>query len=116
MSASPLNQLTDGKASDWRGLDSKALVAPACKYTNATADALIKTGKGVVYGIVVTGALSAATVDIRDAVAAGAGTVLFTIAASATVGTTILFPVGIQFNTGLYADFGGTGTINVLWL
>jgi hypothetical protein len=103
--------------SDWRGLDSKALVAPACKYTNVTSDTLIKTGKGVVYGIVVTAALSAATIEIRDATAAAGGTVLFTVAASAAIGTIINFGgVGIQFNTGLFADFNGTGTINVLWL
>ncbi len=87
-----------------------------CNYTNCTADTLVKSGAGIVYGIIVTAALSAATVDIRDSTTAGAGTVLFTIPASAAVGTIIQFGTGIVVNSGIFADFNGTGTINVLYV
>ena len=87
-----------------------------CNYANCTADTLVKSGAGIVYGIIVTTALSAATIDIRDATSAGTGTILFTIPASATVGTIIQFGTGIVVNSGIYADFNGTGTINVLYV
>ena len=92
-------------------------VPPAVKYEQATADELIKTGAGVFYGVVVTAALSAATVEIRDATSAGSGTVMVTIPASSAIGTKIDFGgMGVRFSTGLYADFGGTGTITVLYV
>lgn len=86
-----------------------------CLYNNATADELIKTGAGVLYGYIVTVATAANVIELRDAVAAGAGTVLISIPASTAVGIYAL-PAGVSFSTGLYADFTGTGTINVLYV
>jgi hypothetical protein len=91
-------------------------VGPVAKYEEATADELVKTGPGVFYAITVTAALSAATVVVRDAVAAGAGTVLAVIPASTAAGGMLSFGgVGVRFNTGLYIDFGGTGTVVVAY-
>lgn len=92
-------------------------IPPAVKYEQATADELIKTGAGVFYGVIVTAALSAAVVEIRDATSAGSGTVLVTIPASSAIGTKIDFGgMGVRFSTGLFADFAGTGTITVLYV
>lgn len=83
---------------------------------SVTEDTLVKTGAGVFYGVEVTTALSAATVVIRDSLTAGAGTVICTIPASSAIGyQKHFFGVGIEFETGLFADFGGTGTITLLY-
>lgn len=87
---------------------------PLAQYSNATTDKLIKTGAGVAYGYIVTTAMSAAATTVYDNTSA-TGTVLFVIPASTAVGA-YQFPVGVQFNTGLYADFAGTGTVNFLYI
>ena len=84
------------------------------QYSNKTASALIKTGAGVAYGYIVTVAMSAAATTVYDNPSA-AGTALFVIPASTAVGV-YQFPVGVQFNTGLYASFAGTGTVNFLYI
>ena len=111
----------DGSSSTVRVLDcgdaGHVNVPPAVKYEQATADELIKTGAGVFYGVIVTTALSAAVVEIRDATSAGGGTVIATLPASSAIGTKIDFGgMGVRFNTGLYAAFAGTGTITVLYV
>ena len=73
-----------------------------------------KTGAGVAYGYIVTTAMSAAATTVYDNTAAS-GTVLFVIPASTAIGV-YQFPVGVQFNTGLYASFAGTGTVNFLYI
>lgn len=88
----------------------------AASYNEATADELVKTGPGVFYGVIITVALSAAALSIRDASSAGTGTVMMTIPASAPVGVTYVLPVGIEFNTGLFIDFAGTGTVIALYI
>lgn len=89
---------------------------PAVKYTSVTSDTPIKSTPGVFYGVIVTTALSAAIVEIRDATSAGAGTVIATLPASSAIGTKIDFGgMGIRCATGIFADFAGTGTITVLW-
>lgn len=85
------------------------------RYKNATADVLVVRGPCLYYGYIVNVALSAATVDLRDSVAAGAGSVVDTIAASAAAGTRGLLLHPVQMNTGMFIDFGGTGTITVLY-
>jgi uncharacterized protein YraI len=91
-------------------------VTEAALAASVTADTLVKTGAGILYGIEVTTALSGATVVIRDSLTAGAGTVLCTIPASSAIGyQKHFFGVGVGFSAGLYADFGGTGTITLLY-
>lgn len=83
-------------------------------YSNKTATGSIKSGAGVAYGYIVTTAMSAAATTVYDNTSA-TGTILFVIPASTAVGTYI-FPVGVQFTTGLYASFAGTGTVNFLYI
>lgn len=87
---------------------------PLAQYSNKTASGSVKSGAGVAYGYIVTVAMSAAATTIYDNTSA-AGTVLFVIPASTAVGV-YQFPTGVQFNTGLYASFAGTGTVNFLYI
>jgi len=65
-------------------------------------------------GVLVTVVTAAGVIEIRDSTAAGAGTVVLSIPAGTTVGTYWDFQ-GALLNTGLYADFTGTGTLILLW-
>lgn len=95
---------------------SEDMLTGGCEYNSSSADALIKTGPGTFYGCEVTTVLSAATVVIRDSTTAGGGTVLATLPASSAVGYQKMFGGrGIKFTTGLYIDFGGTGTVTTLY-
>lgn len=76
---------------------------------------MIIRGPAKYYGHSVSAALSAASVDIRDSVSAGAGTVIDSIAASAAIGTGRTFSHPVQCTAGLYIDFGGTGTVTVYY-
>ena len=51
--------------------------------------------------------------DVYDNPSAASGNVLFVIPASTGVGAYKL-PVGIKATQGIYASFGGTGTVNFL--
>ena len=53
--------------------------------------------------------------DVRDAVAAGTGTIVDIIAASAAIGVEKRLPHGIYCEAGVYADFGGTGTVTFFY-
>ena len=86
-----------------------------CNYASVTADTDISSSAaGLLVGVLVTVATAADVIEIRDATAAGAGTVVLSIPASAAIGTFYDLK-GAKLNTGIYADFTGTGTIVVLW-
>lgn len=92
-------------------------VMPITVHSQAlSADALVYTGRCVYYGYQVTTATAVANIQVRDAVAAGAGTVIGTIVSGAAVGQ---YPTstGILCETGLYCDFlaGATGTVLLLF-
>jgi hypothetical protein len=91
---------------------AKAVHSPAL-----TADALVKTGQGTYRGISITATTAGAAIDIRDAVAAGAGTIIDTIPAGTAAGTYIENVVGVTCETGIYVDYnvGATGTVVVLY-
>lgn len=73
---------------------------PKCSYTNISASALIKTGAGQAYAIVVNSYTATATIKLWDNTA-GSGTVLLnTITIAATDRVIPLF--GATFATGLY--------------
>lgn len=72
-------------------------------------------GPCIYYGYLVTTALSAATINVRDATGAGSGTIVDIIAASAAAGVQNRLPVGIYCSTGCYADFNGTGTVTFFY-
>ena len=82
-------------------------------YTNLSASALIKTGAGVIKGIVVN-PHSSGTLKLWDNTS-GATTVIFnTITFAAGSGIVLNLPA-VEFSTGLYATIGGTADITILW-
>jgi hypothetical protein len=82
-----------------------------------TADALVKTGTAVYRGYTVTAATATANIEIRDATAAGAGTVIDVIESGSAIGTQVEKSVGINCETGIYVDYGAsaTGTVVILF-
>ena len=83
------------------------------KYTNITADTLIKTGPGKVYGVVVNSHTSG-TLKLWDNTSAA--TTVITNTYTFTAGSQVVtFPDAIAFNTGLYADIGGTVDLTIIW-
>lgn len=80
----------------------------------AGADTSIKTGAGYLHNIVCAGSDAAATaglIEVRDAVAAGAGTVILPVPIAAE----LLLPqpvlMDVPFTTGLYVDFTTTADV-----
>lgn len=86
---------------------------PIAPYVNKTASAVLSAVPCIVYGYVVTVAMSAAATTVYDNASAASGTVLFVIPASTAVGQ-YMFPVGMIATAGAYASFAGTGTVNFL--
>ena len=86
---------------------------PVAQYVNLTADGVIANAPCIVYGYIVTTAMSAAVTTVYDNASAASGTVLFVIPASQPAGV-YQFPVGVITTAGAYADFAGTGTVNFL--
>jgi hypothetical protein len=82
-------------------------------YSNKTATGVVSAVPSIVYGYIVTTAMSAAATTVYDNAAAASGTVLFVIPASTAVGFYSL-PVGMIAVNGIYASFAGTGTVNFL--
>ena len=83
------------------------------QYVNLTADGVVANTPCIIYGYIVTTAMSAAATTVYDNASAASGTVLFVIPASTAVGQ-YSFPVGVLTTAGAYADFAGTGTVNFL--
>jgi hypothetical protein len=81
-------------------------------YTNISASALIKTGAGVLKGIVVNSHTSG-TLKLWDNTSA-ATTVIFNTITFAAGPNFISLPA-VEFSTGLYATIGGTADITLLW-
>lgn len=87
-------------------------MADATNYTRVTATGAIKAGQGLLYGIIVN-SHSSGTIKLWDSLS-GANTVLmntYTLPAGSQV---IMFPVPINFVTGLYFTLGGTADITFL--
>lgn len=77
-----------------------------------TADTLIRTGKGLVYGIDVCfdGVTAGDQVVLRDAVAPATGTVLWTYVAAGTDESHAFCPcIPFSCQTGIYVDVTKTG-------
>lgn len=83
------------------------------KYTNIAASTLIKTGAGAVHGFIVNSHTSG-TLKLWDNTSAATTVLLNTITFSAGPNF-VSFPMGVSFNTGLYATIGGTADITILW-
>lgn len=82
-------------------------------YVQRTTTGVISALPCIIYGYVVTVAMSAAATTVYDNGSAASGNVLFVIPASTAVGFYAL-PVGMLTNAGAYASFAGTGTVNFL--
>jgi len=86
-----------------------------CDYASVTSDTDISSSQpGLLFGVLVTVATATDVIEIRDSNSAGAGTVVLSIPATTAAGTFYDLK-GAKLNTGIYADFTGTGTIVVLW-
>ena len=89
------------------------------KYKNITADTLVYTGKGVVYGFVVNSHTSG-TLKLWDSTSAAFDVMLNTITFGSGPGFYEIpsghgTEKGLEFETGLYADVGGTIDITICW-
>ena len=83
------------------------------KYTNITADTLIKTGFGKVAGVIINSHTSG-TLKLWDNTSAATTVIMNTFTFTAGSGS-LMFPSPICFNTGLYADIGGTVDLTIIW-
>lgn len=84
---------------------------PTAIYTNITADTLIKTGPGIVMAIVVN-THTTGSIILYDNTSAAATKIINGYAYA--TGSQVI-PLGIRFNTGLFADITGTQDITILW-
>lgn len=76
--------------------------------TVVQASGLIKTGPGVIYGLILSGGADAATVILYDNTA-GSGTKAIGLVKAAINSTVhVSFPGGIAFGAGCYATITGT--------
>lgn len=83
------------------------------KSTNGTASALIRTGTGVVYGIIVNSHTNG-TMKLWDNTSA-AGTVLVNTFTFPSGSGVYKFPEAIEFYTGLFITIGGTLDYTILY-
>ncbi len=79
-----------------------------------TADALIKTGAGMVHTVTCASdaAATAGTLAIRDAVSAGGGSILLQIEFVAAFFPPVTMTLDQEFATGLYLDFTTTADVH----
>lgn len=80
----------------------------------AGADTLIKTGSGYLHSLTCWGSDAAATagdIAIRDAIGAGAGTVILDYQVAAALAVPQNWVLDIPFTTGLYIDFTTTADV-----
>ena len=85
---------------------------PKCNYVNLTASALVKTGAGQVYGVIIN-SHTAGTLKLWDNTSAATTVIENTI--SFAVGEHFIPFMGETFATGLYATIGGTADITLLY-
>lgn len=83
--------------------------------TSLTGTGVVKAGPGYYGGFNVTTALSAAAITLYDNASAASGTIIDVIPASSTAGTVRSLPSPIKVQNGIYASFGGTGTVLFLF-
>lgn len=76
-----------------------------------TATGAVSAQKGYYWGYVVTTNVSAAAITIYDNASAASGTVIDVVPASTTAGTAKVFATPVPVASGIYASFGGTGTV-----
>jgi len=77
------------------------------EYSHKTADAKIRTGPGMLTGVVLAAGSDAATVIVYDNTA-GSGDIILTLAAATGTSESAIIPNGVGFGTGLYVVMTGT--------
>jgi hypothetical protein len=87
-------------------------VYPKCSYVNLSASALVKTGAGQVYGVIVNSHTSG-TLKLWDNTSAATTVLCNTITFAAGERWIPLF--GMTFGTGLYATIAGTADITIAY-
>jgi hypothetical protein len=87
-------------------------VYPKASDTNTAASALIKTGAGNIYGIIINSHTSG-TLKLWDNTAASGTVICETI--TLAVGERSIPFFGASFGTGLYVTIGGTANITVIY-
>ena len=85
------------------------------KTLSLNASGAVSATPGYYTGYVVTTGLSAAAVTIYDNASTNSGTILDVIPASSAAGAKGSFAKPIRAKNGLYASFGGTGTVTFLY-
>lgn len=80
-----------------------------------TATGVVSPNDGTYSGYVVTTALNANAITIYDNASAASGTIIDVIPASTAAGTTKNLANPIRVKNGVYASFGGTGTVTFLY-
>lgn len=86
------------------------------QYKSVAASTVVVKGKGRYWGYIVTTVTAVAALQIRDATAAGAGTVIDTIPTATAIGSRGVLPVPISVESGIVFDLnGGTGGITLLY-
>ena len=97
-----------GAGSRINGQDASAVV------TTAT---VVRTGAGILHTVTIAqqdAAPTAGTIQIRDAAAAGGGTVLFEWVLTTAVFYPFSVVLDVRFTTGLVIDFTTTADVNVV--
>lgn len=87
----------------------------ASSYKNLSATAQIKGAPGIIYGIIVNSNASG-TLKLWDALTATGNILINTYTFTTATSQVIMFPVGINFYTGLFATIGGTADITILYV
>lgn len=87
-------------------------VYPKCSYANLTASALVKTGVGQVYGIIIN-SHSSGTIKLYDNTEASGTVLCNTITFGAAERYIPLY--GMTFGTGLYAEIVGTADLTIAY-
>lgn len=82
-------------------------------YTNTAASALIKTGAGRVFGVIVNSHTNG-TLKLWDNTSAATTVLVETYTFTAGSGV-VTFPAAVRFTTGLYATIGGTANVTIIW-
>jgi len=82
------------------------------KYINISASALVKTGAGIIKGIVVN-SHSSGTIKLWDNTSAATTVICNTM--TLAVGERFILVDSLAFNVGLYATIGGTADITVIY-
>lgn len=93
-------------------IDDSITAYPKCAYLNLSASALVKTGAGQAYGIIIN-SHSSGTLKLWDALSATGSVLCNTITFAA--GERFIPLYGMTFGTGLFATIGGTADITIAY-